>query len=104
MTFSQPVKIGGIGLPIQAKYNGYIVKGATKNTVQPYLEKSKLIRTPTYTYKEGIAQWGNGSNALFCDYTYAVPPLNSDAWKTAIKFGVKKQLYNICKQHLQEYL
>ena len=89
MTFSQPIKIGGIGFPIQAPYNGYIVKGATKNSGQPYLEKSEWIETPTYTYKKGVAQWGNGINALFCDYTYSVPPSNSDAWKTAIKFGGK---------------
>lgn len=84
MTFSQPVKIGGIGFRIQAPYHGYEVDGATKNNGESYFENGKLIKTPFYTYTKGIAQWGTGNNALFCNYLRSTKENGS-----FIKFGGK---------------
>ena len=82
MTFSQPVEIGGIGFPVQSPYHGYIVKNATQNDGESYYENSNLIKTPIYTYKKGIAQWGNDEAALYCDYVFK----SNDS---SIKFGGK---------------
>lgn len=88
MNFSQPVEIGGIGFPVQSPYRYYLVEGATFNSGKPYEESPKFAKKKV-TYKEGIAIFGNGNDALYCQYVYAVPPSNSDVWKYAIKFGGK---------------
>ena len=84
MTFSQPVKIGGIGFPTQAPYHGYEINGATKNNGESYLENSTLIKNPFYTYTKGNAQWGIGNNALYCNYLW-----DSKGSGSFIKFGGK---------------
>lgn len=79
MTFSQPEKIGGIGFPVQTPYRYYLVNGASYNSGTPYTEQYN----GKITYKEGIAVFGNGEKALYCQYVHA---LN---WKYAFKFGGK---------------
>lgn len=80
MQFSQPVEIGGIGFPIQAPYHGYVVKDATNNNGESYFENSKLIGKPFYSYTRGTARWGDGEDALYCNYNYN---------NNSIKFGGK---------------
>lgn len=36
MNFTQPVKIGEIGFPVQAPYHGFIIKGESYNTGTPF--------------------------------------------------------------------
>ena len=85
MTFSQPVKIGGIGFPIQSPYHGFIVNGASYNNGTYYIEKPNSIngiKEDFKTYIKGIACFGNGDNALYCDYNF-----NATDHNNAIKFG-----------------
>ena len=88
MTFSQPVKLGGIGFPTQSPYRYYFVDGATYNSGKPYVETPQLAEKRT-NYKEGIAVFGEDKSALYCKYILALAPSKSDAWKYAIKFGGK---------------
>ena len=88
MTFSQPVKIGGIGFPTQSPYHYYLVDGATFNNGKSYTENPKFADKRT-TYKEGTAVFGNGNDALYCQYSYSVPSANSDDWRHSFKFGGK---------------
>ena len=66
MTFSQPVKIGEIGFPLQAPYHGYIVNGATQNDGTAYTEKMTSDGKPIITYTKGIARFGD----LYCKYNF----------------------------------
>lgn len=75
MTFSQPVKIGEIGFPIQSPYHYLLVNGASYNSGTPFKDYNNKL-----TYKEGIAVFGNGEDKLFCEYS-----LNKES--KFIKFG-----------------
>ena len=88
MTFQQPVEIGGIGFPIGAPYHGYVIKGATQNDGKPYNEPNTHLANKV-SYQNGTAQFGDGADALYCQYVYAVPPSKNDDWKYALKFGGK---------------
>ena len=67
MTFQQPVKIGGIGFPIQAPYHGYVVKGASQNDGKAYHENYKKRNgEPLTTYTQGVARFGD----LYCKYEF----------------------------------
>ncbi len=66
MTFSQPVKIGEIGFPVQAPYHGYIVNGATQNDGTAYTEKMTHDGKPIITYTQGVARFGD----LYCKYNF----------------------------------
>ena len=83
MTFSQPVKIGEIGFPVQAPYNGFIVYGADNNTGTPYLEEGQTFKgAPLQTYQKGVATFGVGKDALFCDYDF-----ETQDFLHSLKFG-----------------
>ena len=70
MTFQQPVKIGSIGFPAQAPYNGYLVEGATFNDGNPFTEEFERNGEPIKTFTKGTAQFSAGTNALWCKYNY----------------------------------
>ena len=83
MTFSQPVKIGEIGFPVQAPYNGFIVYGADNNTGTPYFEEGQTFKgAPLQTYQKGVATFGVGKDALFCDYDF-----ETQDFLHSLKFG-----------------
>ena len=84
MTFSQPEKIGEVGVPAQAPYHGFIVKGESHNTGTPYLEDASYSQSGEVlkTYVKGIAGFGTDANALYCDYDF-----NSADFAKAIRFG-----------------
>lgn len=83
MTFSQPVKIGEIGFPVQAPYHGFIVDGAKTNTGTPYNENEFTYKgAPLQTYVKGVAIFGDDKNALFCEYDF-----DSNDFATSLKFG-----------------
>lgn len=84
MMFSQPAKIGELGFPAQAPYHGFIIKGETQNTDEPYFEEIKdpESKEPLKSYTKGIARFGVGENALFCDYDF-----NAKDFARSIKFG-----------------
>jgi len=111
MTFSQPEKIGGIGFPVQTPYRYYVVDGASYNSGIPYTEDPKFAKKRT-TYKEGIAVFGSGKNALYCKYSQATPSATSDDWRYSFKFGgknnyiiaIENQYKNIFKIYTDEGL
>ena len=70
MTFSQPVKIGEIGFPVQAPYQGFIVEGATSNSGKLYREENTFRGKPVMTCKKGTAIFGSGEDALYCKYDF----------------------------------
>ena len=64
--FSAPVKVGEIGFPAQAPYNGFIVDGATQNDGTAYHEEHTFKGKPLTTYTRGIARFGE----LCCRYDF----------------------------------
>ena len=84
MTFSQPRVIGDVGFPTQAPYHGFVASGESYNSGVPYTEDISYSRTnkPTKTYVRGIARFGDGINALYCDYNF-----KSNDYSRSIKFG-----------------
>ena len=98
MNFFEPVKIGSIGFPVQAPYHYYVVKGASYNSGKPYLETSPLISERISTYEKGIAVFGTGENALYCDYIY-----NPNVHENVIKFGGKNN-YIISTDSLYKHI
>lgn len=83
MNFSPPVQIGSAGFPVQAPYNGFIIDGADKNTGTPYLEENQTYNgAQLYTYQKGVATFGSGNAALFCDYDF-----ETDDFLHSLKFG-----------------
>ena len=80
MTFSQPVKIGEIGSPVQSPYHGFIVNGATENNGTSYNENREREGKPLITYTQGTARFGD----LYCKYNF-VRNLNGQT----ISFGGK---------------
>lgn len=84
MNFSQPVQIGQIGFPVQAPYSGFIITGATENSGAAHVEEGHFFKDGTQlkTYAKGVAKFGNGKDALFCDYDF-----NADDYLHSIKLG-----------------
>lgn len=83
MTFSKIVKIGEVGFPAQAPYQGFVVRGEFYNSGTPYIENYKYEDgTPIKTYKAGTARFGSEPNDLYCHYDFNL----SDK---PIKFGGK---------------
>lgn len=80
MTFSQPVKIGEIGFPVQAPYHGFIVEGATQNKGYAYKENHKRNGKPLTTYVKGTAHFGD----LYCKYDFEAEKISE-----SIFFGGK---------------
>ena len=82
MQFTQPVKIGQIGFPVQAPYSGFIITGTTENTGTPHIEEGHFLNdgTPLKTYAKGVASW----DKLFCDYDF-----ESDDFLHSLQFGGK---------------
>ena len=66
MTFSQPVKLGEIGTPVQAPYHGFVVEGATKNDGAAYKENHEHKGKPLTTYTRGTACF----DELYCRYDF----------------------------------
>lgn len=87
MSFSSAEEIGGIGMPPQSPYHGFIVRGATVNSgkaiaenfADPEEKDGKLK-----TYKAGVAGFGKGEQALYCKYEFE----SSDRFHD-LKFGGK---------------
>ena len=102
MTFSQPVKIGGIGFPVQTPYRYHLVDGASYNSGTPYTEAPEFAKKRT-TYKDGIAVFGSGENALYCQYKQAKASATSDDWRYALKFGGKNN-YVIAIENQYKYI
>lgn len=65
-TFSQPVKIGEVGFPVQAPYHGFVVEGATQNDGKPFTEEFEYNGAPRKTYVKGTAHFGD----LLCKYDF----------------------------------
>ena len=87
MNFSQPVEIGTVGFPVQAPYHGFIIYGATSNTGTPYNETDFTYKgKPLQTYTKGVATFGGGNDALFCEYDF-----NTTDFNNAMKFGGKNE-------------
>lgn len=83
MKFSPPVEIGAVGFPVQAPYSGFIIDGADKNTGKPYNEPDQTYKgKPLKTYEKGVATFGKGKDALFCEYDF-----NAEDYLHSIKFG-----------------
>lgn len=84
MAFSQIVEIGEVGFPVQAPYHGFIIRGESYNTGTPYLEDKKYSRSKETlkTYTNGIARFGVGENALYCNYNF-----KASDFARSIKFG-----------------
>ncbi|MBO6179819.1 MAG: hypothetical protein J6O04_11625 [Selenomonadaceae bacterium] len=80
MTFTQSVKIGTMGFPMQAPYHGFIITGEAQNTGKPYKEQTNNVKT----YKKGVACYGNGDGALYCDYDFEAKDFSQ-----SVKFGGK---------------
>lgn len=66
VTFSQPIKIGEIGFPLQAPYHGFVVDGATRNEGSAYNENRERNGKPLTTYTNGVACFG----VLYCKYNF----------------------------------
>ena len=66
MTFSQPIEVGKIDVPLQRGGWGINISGAVNNTGNYY---RKFIKESN-GYNKGIAQFGNGTNALYFHYDY----------------------------------
>ena len=100
MTFSPPVEIGKVGFPVQAPYNGFIIDGATENTGAPYLEEGQTYNgAQLYTYKKGVATFGKGKNALFCDYDF-----ETDDFLHSLKFGGRNKYVLISDMSFKDIL
>lgn len=84
MTFSQPVQIGQIGFPVQSPYNGFLIIGATENSGAAQIEEGQFFKdgTPLKTYAKGVARFGEGKDALFCDYDF-----NDEDYLHSIRLG-----------------
>lgn len=72
MEFSQPVQIGNFGFPIQAQIHGFVIKGAThiEGTYRNENDVSREAGQISKTYVNGIAQFGEGTDALFAKYDF----------------------------------
>ena len=64
ITFSQPVKIGYAGIHDYQRVGGYYIEGATYN------DGNVIHNGDKKTYGKGIARWGEGKDALYCEYEY----------------------------------
>ena len=87
MTFSHPVEIGEVGFPVQASYHGFIIRGESHNTGTPCVEDLRYFspEESRKTYEKGIARFGTGEDALYCDYDF-----KSNDYAHSIKFGGEK--------------
>ena len=78
MEFSQPVEIGNFGFPIQAQIHGFVIKGAThiEGTYRNENYVSREAGEISKTYVNGIAQFGEGTDALFSKsrFVILIPP------------------------------
>ena len=66
MQFSQPVEIGSVFVDQTGK-QGILIKNASHNNGDYYTKARKNNRN---TYGKGIAQFGNGEDALYVHYNY----------------------------------
>ena len=71
MTFSQPVEIGSIGHYFQSPYEGLPISGESYNSGKLHNERPEIRKYASgKTYEVGIARFGDGDDALYCDYNY----------------------------------
>lgn len=81
MTFSQPIEIGKVDVPLQRGGWGLNIEGAVQNSGNYY---RKFIKDST-GYDRGVAQFGNGADALYFHYDYGTVfdsknPLNPEKY------------------------
>lgn len=85
MIFSQPVEVGRIGNFDQCPYRGFEIERFSHN------DGTQYIPAPDYQYKDkvvyvkGTARFGDGEDALYCNYNFVNPAQASK------KFGGKNQ-------------
>ena len=78
MIFSQPIKIGHAGHYKDTDEGGFIFKGTSYND-------GDIISGSDNKYGKGLARWGNGKDALYCEYDYYLNSNRDDR----LKFGGK---------------
>ena len=78
MTFYQPVKIGHAGHYKDTDEGGFVFKGTSYND-------GNIIKSNNDEYGKGLAHWGNGKDALYCEYDSYLSSTRDDR----LKFGGK---------------